>query len=168
MFDAFHFLLIRVPLRIAQPHEEHRIGEAVEADRQIVGIEIGEESFLQYRNGFLTEEVWQSRSSYVLMHLQNEIGVRNFEFLKEHVGNVDGCEVLAADGGWYAIVKIPNALSEEQWVLTFLNKDHVAVHPGYFFDFPTEAFIIVSLIPLTDTFGNGVKRIIERIKNKVF
>ena len=111
--------------------------------------------------------LWLNHRKAIQTEINNRIKY-NFDFLKEHVGKVDGCEVLAADGGWYAIVKIPNALSEEQWVLTFLNKDHVAVHPGYFFDFPTEAFIIVSLLPLTDTFGNGVKRIIERIKNKVF
>jgi len=71
--------------------------------------------------------------------IQSEINNRiknNLRVLKEHVTGINGCEVLAADGGWYSIVKIPGTFSEEQWVLTFLNKDHVAVHPGYFYDFP--------------------------------
>lgn len=101
--------------------------------------------------------------------IQAEINSRiknNLSFLKEHITGTNGCEVLAADGGWYSIVKIPDTFNEEQWVLTFLNKDHVAVHPGYFFDFSAGTFIIVSLLPLTDAFENGIKRIIKRIENR--
>jgi len=102
--------------------------------------------------------------------IQTEINGRikhNFDFLKEHVSKVDTCECLAVDGGWYVVVKIPDHLTEEQWVLTFLNEDRVAVHPGYFFDFPQEAYIVVSLLPAADTFQKGIKRIIKRIKNKM-
>jgi len=108
---------------------------------------------------------WLSLRKTIQTEINNRIK-NNFNFLKEHVKDANGCEILAADGGWYRIVKIPDAFSEEQWVLTFLNRDHVAVHPGYFFDFPTEAFIIVSLLPLMDIFQDGITRIIKRIKNK--
>jgi len=100
--------------------------------------------------------------------IQSEINNRirsNLCFLKEHITATLGCEVLAADGGWYSIVKIPDTFNEEQWVLMFLNYDHVSVHPGYFFDFPNGTFIIVSLLPMVDTFEEGIKRIIKRIKN---
>jgi hypothetical protein len=101
--------------------------------------------------------------------IQAEINDRirnNYSFLQEYVGGTSGCEVLAAEGGWYAVIKIPETLSEEQWVLTFLNKDHVAVHPGYFFDFQDEAFIVASLLPLIKTFQDGIKRIMKRIENR--
>lgn len=42
-------------------------------------MKIGEESFIQYHNGNLDEDVWQSRASYVLMHMQNEAARRIFE-----------------------------------------------------------------------------------------
>lgn len=109
--------------------------------------------------------LWLSHRKTIQTEINNRIN-SNFKSLKEHANKIDECQVLEADGGWYAVLKIPDKMSEEQWILTFLNQDHVAVHPGYFFDFPTEAFIIVSLLPLTDTFTDGVKRIFKRIKNE--
>jgi len=99
--------------------------------------------------------------------IQAEINTRirdNFNYLKEHISEAGGCEVLAVEGGWYSVIKIPDTIDEEQWVLQFLNKDHVAVHPGYFFDFPNEAHIVFSLLPSTSTFSEGIKRIIKRIR----
>ena len=37
------------------------------------------------------------------------------------------------------------------------------VHPGFFFDFPHEAFIIVSLLPEPPVFADGVRRVLERV-----
>ena len=37
------------------------------------------------------------------------------------------------------------------------------VHPGYFFDFPHEAFLVVSLLPEPDDFARGLARVLERV-----
>ena len=75
-----------------------------------------------------------------------------------------GCiELLHADGGWSAVLRIPSTISEEQVVLTLLEEDNVLVHPGYFFDFPHEAFLIVSLLPAPADFDEGVRRIMTRL-----
>ncbi len=34
--------------------------------------------------------------------------------------------------------------------------------PGFFFDFPHEAFLVVSLLPEPDAFAEGVRRVLER------
>jgi hypothetical protein len=47
-------------------------------------------------------------------------------------------------------------------VLSLLEEDHVLVHPGYFFDFPREAFVIVSLLPGAADFHEGVRRVLAR------
>jgi len=107
---------------------------------------------------------WLDNRKTIQTEITNRIK-NNLSFLKKRIAGTNGCEVLVADGGWYAIVKIPDTYNEEQWVLTFLNEDHVAVHPGYFFDFPSGTFIIVSLLPMMDTFEDGIKRIVKRIKN---
>ena len=54
--------------------------------------------------------------------------------------------VLPVEGGWSAVMQVPSVGSEEALVLALLEKDDVLVHPGYFFDFPREAFIVVSLL----------------------
>ena len=61
-------------------------------------------------------------------------------------------DVLTSEGGWYAVMQVPAMQSEESLVLRILEHDHVLVHPGYFFDFPREAFLIVSLLPPPDVF----------------
>jgi alanine-synthesizing transaminase len=94
--------------------------------------------------------------------IQAEIHQRlrgNYNFLIHAAQNAEGCELLMTEGGWYAIVKIPNKYSEEEWTLSFLEKEHVLVHPGYFFDFDTEAFIVISLLPPENIFQDGIKRI---------
>jgi hypothetical protein len=54
--------------------------------------------------------------------------------------------------------------SEESLVLQLLEQDHVLVHPGYFFDFPREAFLVLSLLPHPDVFDRGVSRVLARIE----
>ena len=75
-------------------------------------------------------------------------------------------QVLNCEGGWYAVLKLPSGKhSEEEWAMEFLQKDHVFVHPGYFFDFKEEPFIVLSLLPQPETFKRGVERILRRIKS---
>jgi hypothetical protein len=73
------------------------------------------------------------------------------------------CRVLKVEGGWYATLEVPRHFSEEDWVLMFLEKDDVLAHPGYFFDFQREAFLVLSLLPETETFSEAVERIFARV-----
>ena len=72
-------------------------------------------------------------------------------------------DALPADGGWSAVLRVPATRPEDEIVLELLERDAVAVHPGYFFDFTHEAFLVVSLLPEPDVFESGVKRILGRV-----
>ena len=50
------------------------------------------------------------------------------------------------EGGWYALVPVPEGMSDEDLALRLLEKHDVLVHPGYFFDLEKE-YIVVSLLP---------------------
>jgi DNA-binding transcriptional MocR family regulator len=71
-------------------------------------------------------------------------------------------QLLAADGGWSAIVRVPAVRSEEEWVLQLLD-DGVLVHPGFFFDLSNDlasgAHLVLSLLPAPDRFAAGVERL---------
>jgi len=71
--------------------------------------------------------------------------------------------VLPIDGGWSAVIRVPATRSEEAIVLDLLEHASVAVHPGYFFDFPHEAFLVVSLLPAPDEFAHGVQLMQDRL-----
>jgi alanine-synthesizing transaminase len=75
----------------------------------------------------------------------------------------DGVTVLQADGGWSAVVRIPATRSEEALVTELIERDAVVVHPGYFFDFPHEAFLVVSLLPEPGVFARGVQLVQNRL-----
>lgn len=67
--------------------------------------------------------------------------------------------VLHTEGGWYVVIRVPRTRTEEQWILTLLNEAGVLVQPGYFFDFESEAYLVVSLLTQPDTFTEGLQRL---------
>jgi hypothetical protein len=85
----------------------------------------------------------------------------NYRHLVRNVPETSGCSVLAADGGWYAVLRVPAVASEEDLVLSLLEGDGVLTHPGYFFDFQRGAHIVISLLPAPEPFREGVARLIR-------
>jgi alanine-synthesizing transaminase len=86
----------------------------------------------------------------------------NLRDLQALAGRHPACSVLRVEGGWSAVVRVPATRSEESLVLDLLERDHVLIHPGYFFDFPHEAFVVVSLLPSPAEFGEGAARLLAR------
>ena len=66
---------------------------------------------------------------------------------------------LRSEGGWYAVVQVPRTRSEEEWCLKLLRDHDVLVQPGFFFDFESEAFLVVSLLTEAAVFQEGVRRL---------
>jgi aspartate/methionine/tyrosine aminotransferase len=87
----------------------------------------------------------------------------NYAQLQHAFGNASGAAVLPADGGWSAVIRVPATRSEESLVLDLLERDRVVVHPGYFFDFAHEAFLVVSLLPEPEIFVRGLRAIEARL-----
>src|SRR5262249_7882886 len=66
---------------------------------------------------------------------------------------------LHVEGGWCAILQVPRVRSEEEWALMLLRDRDVLIQPGFFFDFESEAFLVVSLLTETSFFREGILRI---------
>jgi alanine-synthesizing transaminase len=88
--------------------------------------------------------------------------VANRSFLASQIGPTSPWNLLATEGGWYAVLEAPRIQSEEEWVLNLLIEDGVLVQPGFFFDFEREAFLVVSLMTSEDVFREGIRRILAR------
>ncbi len=86
----------------------------------------------------------------------------NYRRLKDAAASVPSCRALTADGGWSAVIQVPTLCSEEELVLAMLTTDGVLAHPGYFFDFPRESFVIVSLLVTEAAFAAGIERLFAR------
>src|SRR3954466_1307831 len=90
--------------------------------------------------------------------VRNQIARRithNYAALLNRAAATPSCRVLRADGGWSAVIQVPSIAPEEELALALLERDGVLVHPGFFFDFPRESFVIVSLLPPPDAFAAG-------------
>ena len=90
----------------------------------------------------------------------------NYRVLSEHVEAVPACTLLVADGGWYAVVQVPSIGSEEDLVVSLVD-DGVVVHPGYFFDFPRESYVVVSLLTPEQDFAAGVTTVLRHIERSL-
>jgi hypothetical protein len=77
----------------------------------------------------------------------------------EHALAGSAVTVLRTEGGWYATLQVPRTRSEEEWALTLLREQDVLVQPGFFFDFESEAFLVVSLLCKPEAFAEGVQRL---------
>ena len=86
----------------------------------------------------------------------------NSRLLKERLAQTANCKMLPREGGWYAIMEISDAVSDEDRVLQLLKHDNTLVHPGYFYEFGREGFVVVSLLTPVETFQTGVERLIAR------
>ena len=65
---------------------------------------------------------------------------------------------LRVEGGWYAIVRLPTVQDEDAWVSSFLDRD-VITQPGWLYDLPDPAYVVLSLLPEPSVFDEGVQRI---------
>jgi alanine-synthesizing transaminase len=87
----------------------------------------------------------------------------NLATLRDVASSFPACDVLKIEGGWSAVVRVPATRTEDQLVLGLLDAEGIVVHPGYFFDFPREAFLVLSLLPQTETLREGVLRVLRYV-----
>ncbi|MDQ3419789.1 MAG: pyridoxal phosphate-dependent aminotransferase [Acidobacteriota bacterium] len=87
----------------------------------------------------------------------------NYAALQSAVAANPAVELLAAEGGWSAVIRVPSRWSEEELVIALLRERDVLVHPGFFFDFAHEAFLVLSLLPDPPVFADGVARVMEHV-----
>jgi aspartate/methionine/tyrosine aminotransferase len=87
---------------------------------------------------------------------------RNYRMLLAAASRHPAIEALATEAGWSSVLRVPSTRTEEDLVIELLERDGVLVHPGFFFDFPHEAFLVVSLLAEPAAFDEGVRRVLER------
>jgi hypothetical protein len=67
--------------------------------------------------------------------------------------------ILTVEGGWYVTLQVPRIRGEEEWALDLLERCDVLVQPGFFYDFESEAFLVLSLLTAPEVFQEGIGRL---------
>jgi aspartate/methionine/tyrosine aminotransferase len=88
----------------------------------------------------------------------------NSRVLEDCLSLLPSCRLLDREGGWYAIVRIPDDASDEECALRLLERDGVLVHPGYFYDFSSGTYLVLSLLPDAETFREGAARLARMLR----
>lgn len=84
----------------------------------------------------------------------------NLALLESTVAAVPEVDLFKPQAGWSAVLRVPRLLGDEQLTLAALRRTGVLVHPGYFFDFAIDGFLVVSLLPESGGFAAGLRRLI--------
>ena len=104
-------------------------------------------AFLDQRTGFQRQVLERVRSN--LAELDRQLGLQN------------SMDRLRVEGGWYVVLRVPATRSDEDLAISLLETKGVYVHPGHFYNFPGEGYMVLSLITPEQDFSEGVKRLIS-------
>jgi alanine-synthesizing transaminase len=87
----------------------------------------------------------------------------NLAELDRQLATQKTCQRLHVEGGWYAVMRIPVTQTDEELAVNLLRRKSVLVHPGHFYDFPSDGYLVLSLIAAQDDFSVGIKRLLEAV-----
>jgi alanine-synthesizing transaminase len=104
-------------------------------------------AFLQQRHGFQKQVMERVR--------------KNLAELDRQLSKQKTCSRLEVEGGWYAVLRVPATGSDEELAIELLAKGDVYVHPGHFFDFAADGYLVVSLIAREEEFAQGIGRVLS-------
>lgn len=89
----------------------------------------------------------------------------NLEQLDRELAKQKSCQRLQVEGGWYAVLRVPVTQSDEDLAIELLRKSSVLVHPGHFYDFPNDGYLVLSLITPPEIFQEGIGRTLKLLKS---
>ena len=87
--------------------------------------------------------------------------VENLTELARQLAPQTSCQRLDMEGGWYAVLRVPVRRPDEELAIALLEEQGVLVHPGHFYDFPSDGYLVLSLIPPRDIFSEGLRRLFD-------
>lgn len=85
----------------------------------------------------------------------------NLAELDRQLAGQKACQRLSVEGGWYAVLRVPVTRSDEELAIELVREKAVVVHPGHFYDFPRDGYLVLSLITAEAEFGEGIGRVLE-------
>ena len=85
----------------------------------------------------------------------------NLAELDHQLAAQKSCQRLSVEGGWYAVLRVPVTQTDEELAVDLLRRKSVLVHPGHFYDFPSDGHLVLSLITPEGEFKEAVGRLLE-------
>lgn len=103
-----------------------------------------------------------------LLEQRNSVQSQLMERIRANLCELDrqlarnrACTRLEGQGGWYAVLRMPVTRSDEDLAIALLRDCGVLVHPGHFYDFPGDGYLVLSLIAEPQVFSEGISRVLQ-------
>ncbi len=107
-----------------------------------------------------------------LLEQRKNIQAQLLERVKKNLAELDrqlaaqkACQRLSVEGGWYAVLRVPVTRSDEELAIELVREKSVLVHPGHFYDFPSDGYLVLSLITPQREFTDGMSAILEKLSS---
>jgi alanine-synthesizing transaminase len=121
---------------------------------------------------YLSMNAPQQWAMPALLEQRKTIQPQVLERVKANLAELDrqlraqrGCQRLSLEGGWYAVLRVPVTRSDEELVIELLREKSVLVHPGHFYDFPSDGYLVLSLIAPRREFADGMSAVLEKLSS---
>jgi alanine-synthesizing transaminase len=85
----------------------------------------------------------------------------NLRALDHQLAQQKSCARLSVEGGWYAVLRVPVTQTDEELAIALLREKGALVHPGHFYDFPQDGFLVLSLIAMEQEFRRGIESVLR-------
>ena len=85
----------------------------------------------------------------------------NLAELDRQLAAQKACQRLIVEAGWYAVLRVPVTQTDEELAVELLRQKSVLVHPGHFYDFPSDGYLVLSLITPENEFAQGISKVFE-------
>jgi alanine-synthesizing transaminase len=89
----------------------------------------------------------------------------NLAELDQQLARQKSCQRLTVEGGWHAVLRVPVTRSDEELAIELVRKKSVLVHPGHFYDFPSDGYLVLSLITQEGEFAEGISSVLEHLNS---
>ena len=84
---------------------------------------------------------------------------RNLAELDSQLAGKNHLERLEVEGGWYAVLRVPATRPDEELAIELLENHDVYLHPGHFYDFAGDGYLVLGLITPEAEFREGARRV---------
>ncbi|HEY6271578.1 MAG TPA: pyridoxal phosphate-dependent aminotransferase [Terriglobales bacterium] len=112
-------------------------------------VELAAKGLLAQRHGFQKQLMTRVR--------------QNLAELDQQLATNKSCARLEVEAGWYAVLRVPATRPDQELAIELLERDGVYLHPGHFYGFPLEGYLVVSLIAPPAIFALGIRHTLARL-----
>lgn len=136
-------------------------GPAAEVEPAQARLEVIADTYLSMNAPiqWATPALLQQRKSIQRQLLERVLS--NLAELDRQLARQKTCRRLQVEGGWYVLVRVPVTQTDEELAVDLVRRKSVLVHPGHFYDFSSDGYLVLSLITAQDDFSEGIKRLLE-------